>query len=257
MKIDVRQYEAIQLLIDGLDESEESIDEFIRKFKKLTGINNIMLAEDDVFEIEDLDFADVEDLRTYFTEQEIVGELYHKKLLKLIDNVDLREDFCSKATAMTGVPIKQYGTVVRMNNVDFSRKQDLIDYLMAYEKFMELAELTAGYSIPDDGRGIELDGHAFVHDCKQSMLDNPQDDLHMEGYLSDGKVVWARVDKAGFAEIRTKTGNIYMHETLREANVKNIYVKRPDEIGIIEKPYPIAILQKNRYAFMFKTNEDV
>lgn len=257
MKIDKDKYEAIQALIDNLDETDEAIEEFIKNFKTITGVTKIMLAEDDVFEIEDLDFADIEDLQTYFTEQDIIDERHYKKLLTIAREVETREDFCAKATHYTTIPVRQYGTVVRMNNIDFSTRKDLIDYLMAFEKFMELADLSLGYVITEDGRGIELEGKAFVHDCKQSMIDNAQDDIGIEGYLSEGKVIWAKVDKNDFTEIRTKTGNLYMHTLLREANVKNIYFTKPDEIGIVEKPYPIAISQKNKYAFMFKTNYDV
>lgn len=252
MDINFKDYPFIRELIGEIDGTEESLDEFIKKFKRLTNIEKINLAEDNVFEIEDLDFAEISDLLEYFTVQEIIDTKYYKELIRLASLVDTREEFCEKATSITNIPVKQYGTVVRLNNIDFLRKKDLIDYLNAFEVFNSLAELAYDYEVAEDGRGISLDGVAFVHDTKQAMIDNPQEDFPMEGYLYDGEVKWSRVDKEAFKGFKTKKGILYILRLLSDANIKTVYLNKPKEFGVVEKPYPVAILPKNKYAYIFK-----
>lgn len=252
MKIGFEKYEGILGLISEIEDSVESVNEFIEKFKRYTGIKNIKLASDNVFEIEDLDFQEMEDLESYFTIQELIHEKYFNKLIELIQIVDTREEFCEKATRLTGVPVKQYGLIVRLNNIDFKRKKDVLDYLKAFKLFEELSEKVYSYEVSVDGRGVLLDGIAFVHDCEQTMLDNGQDEYPIEGFLKDGKVHWQRVDKSAYTERITKTSRTLLLKLLSDAGVTSLYLKHPNEFGITEKPYPVAILDKNRYVYLFR-----
>lgn len=253
MKIPFNKYKEIRELIEGIEGTPESIEEFITKFKNFTGVEKIQLAEDDVFEIEDLDFNDIEDLTCYFTVQPIVDKKYCNKLRELATMCKTREDFCEEATNMTGIPIKQYGTVVRLNNIDFEKKKDLLDYLSAFKVFDKLAELACGYEIAEDGRGILLDGIAYVHDSKRTMIDNPQNEIvPLEGYLSDEEVKWVNIDKSAFRCYNTEKGTLYIINKLAEEDIKTVYPSKPREFGVTEKPYPIAILPKNKYAYIFK-----
>lgn len=254
MKISFDKYEGILELIDLIDGTEESVNTFIDKFKRYTGIKDIMLAGDNVFEIENLDFLELEDLSAYFVIQELIETKYYKELLKLAELVDSREEFCKKATRLTGIEVRQYGTVVRLNNIDFATKTELVEYLKAYEIFDSLAEMCYDYDIAEDGRGIALDGIAFVHDCRQSMLDNPQDNYPIEGYLREGNVDWKKVESTAFALHKTKQGDVEILKLLYDAGVKSIYPKRTNDFGLIEKPYPIAVFKKKHF-FIFKSKD--
>lgn len=253
MKISLDKYEEIKQMVDNIDGSEESLNVFIEKFKRLTGVNSIMLADDDVFEIEELDFASIEDLATYFTVQDIIDTENYSSLLKIAESTDSREEFCEKATNLTNIPVKQYGVVVRLNNIDFLNKRSLIEYLNAFNIFNTLSELADDYNVAEDGRGISLDGVAYVHDSRQSMIDNPQEEFPIEGYLFDGEVKWSRVNKDAFKKFKTDKGVTYVLDIGSGNSIKNLYLKKPKEFGVIEKPYPIAILPKNKYVYMYKS----
>lgn len=244
----------IQSLIDLVDpEDENGLNKFIQDIKKLTNANKVLLAEDGVFEIDNLDFQDMENLQEYFSVQEMIETKYYKRLFRLVKECSTREVFCEKATDMTGTIVRQYGETVRLNNIDFPKKQDLLDYLEAYQVFEKYAEEVDDYEIDSNGRGILLEGVAYIHDLKQTMLDNTQHDIPIEGYLVNGKVKWDRIDKTAFTEKTTSQGPTYILSSFDEVGIKKLCYKRTEEIGFIEKPYPIAIIDKNKFIFMCVT----
>lgn len=271
--------EVILSTIEGL-EGLEDIRNFINNLSyndvrvvKLTDSDKHVVVFDGRTIVENKD-----KLKRYFTKTLLVPKRYYSEIYNLVESEEHTSTLAKRINDLIGFENSEsFGTTLRVDNVDFLTKKEALRYFYYSYNFDELKEKCEHWEELDDGQSILLDGVAFVS-SDISKVDSSQDysmginssetykfNININGsgrkeypirglLMMNGKVKWTYISDRFFKTVNTDSEeSVRKLYTLAEEGLCQYYreVKAYDR-GVIQKPYPVAVIGEDEYVYAYK-----
>lgn len=229
-------------LVEGLEDTDENIKVITYKGKPAIYFHGCILK-------------DKREADNYFKLQNQIPIADYDKVRQLAeDSGRMREFVQSLQNCYKDREIgKYFNKTVVIENKHYHSKDEIYNAFEPSVTMQEIKDLCNHVDKTRDGQGIVCDGVALIT-TSLDYIRNPQR-LHykLEGYLDNkGKLSWVTVNPSAFRTVQTDGGDIQILRSFQDAKYTFYRFTLMTDLGVIKKPYPVAILKDGVYAFYYR-----
>ena len=214
-------------------------------------------------------FWDLESLRQYFKIQPKISETYYKRLCDMLQQSEARSRFVEYLNKLCGDPNtalilymqstvfrEGFTTAVMLENTIYTDKDSIIQRFSEKSQsnwFTNIECKCNTFEYLNDST-IICDGLALITTSRE-LLESPMRNKYaIEGLLDvrTGKITWLNYIEKAYTPKRVGTVDLNILKVFLHGEYLYYKTKMVQDNSIIEKPYPIGILQDNSFVFAYK-----
>lgn len=258
--LDWKEYtDDIQELISEIH-SKDDLQKFVDDLKEGLEDEDIQLVEIDsqpCVVYHKVPLESKEDVKRFFTIQKRIPQVHNSVIRVLVDDTEYMGEFADKLNNYLNEQdaVKVFRNVVVMNNKPYFNRTQIKDDFKEIYNLNIIKDMCNSYEITFGGCGIVCDGIALITTSKEFLKDMNRKQYPIEGYIeSDGSLYWVNVKESAFTSQKVKNSDIHIKllKGFQDTSYSVYRMITVFDVGIVHKPYPVAILEDGTYAFYYK-----
>lgn len=258
--LDWKEYiEDIQELISHIH-SAGDLSEFVENLKDGLEDDDIILKDEEegkVVYYHNVPLSSKEDIKRFFSIQRRISPVHNSMLVALLKDTSYRTEFAARVGyyLKDADAVHVFRNVIVINNKCYHTRAEIIEDFQEVFDMDTIQEMCNQYEIALDGCGIVCDGIALITTNKEYLKTSARKIYPIEGYITKrGKLEWYHVAESAYMTQAVKGSDlkIRMLKGFQDTSYTVYRAITVFDTGIVQKPYPIAILEDGSYAFYYK-----
>lgn len=201
------------------------------------------------------------DVWRFFSIQPKIRKKNYEDLLELLDVSQSKSDFANKFNEYVGSKdyIKVFRDKIIIENKIYNNKSDIVNDFKLIVDTEYIKEMCEHYEESLDGLSIVCDGISLITTSEDVLYRTARKRYPIEGYLNKAKnkIEWYSVSDVAFRVQHSTGGDIRVLKGFQDSSYTFFRKVSIFDIGVEKRIYPVAILEKDVYAFAFRKNAPI